>query len=614
MSISTAAEMPLKPVEGRAVWVDANSIPADDESMAVFVDSLAQANFNVLLSEVIRRGYTIYPSKLDEQDPKWKGYDPVASLVREAHKRGMEVHPWVWVFRQGYSQDNGPIFRAHPDWLAVNKWGETLSANGGLWVCPSIPAARDYLLSLFKELVSTYKVDGLHLDYVRFENQFPAPYCYNSTCRDKFKAEHGVDPLEIDSLSETQVTWHLWREDLVNTFVRQVNAEIRAINPDLKISAAVGSLPDSARESILQNWPHWVDNKWLDFVTPMAYTNSSDKFRKMLSAEKIAVGDRTIVMPGIGLHTHPTLELTLEQIGIARELSTNGATLFATAHLKPGLAQALASGPFPNKSEVPFRKPGERVKTLLESALEVFSSDPDRAASYLDDASSLLGYLVYLQTDVGYVQPSRPPIFIPETVLPMPTAEVVATASAPVIDGRLDDPVWASARSFGIIHTEMGNPAPVETEIRLAYDSTSLYIAYESKEPTMDRLKATVTKRDGPTFYDDSAEIFLDPWNKRHEYYQLAANTLGTQFDAKVNNAGVNLEWQSSAAKSEDGWTMEIAIPFSSLDVKRPAPGDIWAANFGRNRWVTREPQYLIWSVPYGSFHRPERFGSIVFK
>lgn len=579
-AIACDNSLPQKPIEGRAIWIDARSIPKDDKSMEALVESFAKANLNILMPEVVRRGYTLYPSKLDEQDPAWSGYDPLAALIREAHKRGMEVHPWVWVFRQGYTLNKGPILTAHPDWIAMNKWGETLSVNGGYWVCPCNPEARGYLSSLFKEIITDYDVDGLHLDYIRFENQFPAPYCYNDCCRSAFKEKYEVDPMDIDPLSEMQVNWHLWREGLINSFVRRIAKEVRAIKPNVKLSAAVGAMPDRARIDLLQDWPNWVANEWIDFVTPMSYTGSIDTFKDMVSAEKTAVNNRTILMPGLGLHTHADSGVTLEELQAAREMGTDGVAIFAAAYFNESLQKALIAGPFATKAEIPFR-----VKAPA-----------------------------YGKTNHGYIAPTRPPVFIPETILPIPNVDVTRTATSPVIDGLLDEPMWSQAAQIDIAHTNMGDPAPATTNIRLAYDDTNLYIGYTAQEPNMAALKETVTTRDGPVFYDDSAEFFLDPSSKRQKYSHFALNLLGTQYDSMIMDSSISFKWQSAMSKGEGRWTAEIAIPFESLGASTPRSGESWTANFGRNRWACGEPAYLIWSVTYGGFHRPERFGVITFK
>ena len=253
----------------RAIWVDAGAIPKSEDGIANLVRLYKKANINVLLPEVIARGYTAYPSKLLARDPRFAGaIDPMPILIREAHAAGMEVHPWVWVFRAGYTQDRGAILKAHPDWVELSKYGEDLSANGGFWISPSIPEARDFLIDLFKELVGKYDVDGIHLDYIRYEVQSPSPYGYCQYARDAFKKSCGIDPMDVDRLTSDQYSWDLYRERQINTFVQRVSTELRAIKPRLVISAAVGPNIKDARLNLLQNWANWVDNKWVDFLTP----------------------------------------------------------------------------------------------------------------------------------------------------------------------------------------------------------------------------------------------------------------------------------------------------------------------------------------------------------
>ena len=195
-------------------------------------------------------------------------------MIEEAHKLGMEVHPWVWVFRAGYTKDRGAILTAHPDWAELGKNGQELSPNGGLWISPSVPAARDFLACLFAELVSKYNVDGLHLDYIRYEIESPTPYGYCAASREAFKRQYSIDPMDIDRLTFSQIEWIKFRERQINTFVQKIAIQTRSIKPWVKLSAAVGSDPDSARLTLMQNWGNWAANKWVTFVTPMAYTNN----------------------------------------------------------------------------------------------------------------------------------------------------------------------------------------------------------------------------------------------------------------------------------------------------------------------------------------------------
>jgi hypothetical protein len=295
-------------------------------------------------------------------------------------------------------------------------------------------------------------------------------------------------------------------------------------------------------------------------------------------------------------------------------MGAEGVTLFASVYLKDELRNALVSGPFASKADIPFRKPSDRVKTLLDAARSTYKTDPAAASGYLKDASRLLDYIAYHRGDIAYVEPTRPPLLIPEHVLPIPTVTVPKITETVTIDGQLNEPIWSSASRISLSHTDMGSEAQAPTQVLFAYDDANLYVGFIAQEPALDRLKETVTKRDGPAFYDDSIELFLDPWGKRHEYFQLAANLSGALFDAKVNNASVNLDWKSATVKGINSWTTEVIIPFSSLGIETPKSAEKWYANFARNRWITGKPEYFIWSVPYGSFHRPERFGTLVFE
>ena len=605
------------PVELRAIWIDAGSIPKSEAGIRSLVRTYHKANLNVLLPEVVARGYTVYTSTLVERDPRFAGcIDPLEIIIDEAHALGMEVHPWVWVFRAGYTRDRGAILRAHPDWVELSKFGEDLSANGGLWISPCIPAARDFLADLYAELVRNYDVDGIHLDYIRYEVQSPTPYGYNERCRRQFERQYGIDPLEVDRLSFAQYEWNRFRERQINTFVQRIALQTRAIRPQALVSAAVGSDPKTARLNLMQNWVNWVENKWVDFVTPMAYTNRDARFAELVSRQKAAVGNKTILAPGIGLHTQKdNTAQTVRQIGIARKLMTDGQSLFATAYFGEDQERALVQGPYSSVASVPFRNMWQRSRMLCDLAVGCGRRGRQGLAHYFSTlVNDLAAYAAYRGTPSGYVPPTEPPLDIPEHVIPLPRVEIPRTASGITIDGNLDDAAWDSAAKVRLSYTNEGEPAPVGTTAMLTWDESNFYVAFECEEPHVDRIKADVENRDGPTFYDDSVEVFVDPTRSGRDYFHFSTNTLGAQFDQRVFNAGWNGEWQSAVNVDKRMWTAEIAIPFATLGVGAPASGSQWGLNLTRNRTTSGGVEYLTWAVPYGSFHSPDRFGTAVFE
>ena len=612
-------EWTSRPIEIRAVWMDKSGIPKTEQGIRKLIQSYAKSGINLVYPEVIFNGYSAYPSSYLTQKNMWNGLDVLGIIIDEAHKHGIEVHPCVWVFRVGNRNERGGILEKHPDWVALDKNGEALSENDGYWVCPSNPACRRILIGAIRELAVKYPVDGVHLDYIRFENQNPTPYCYNESCRRKFKEEHGIDPLDVQPFTEPVVTWHLWRENLVNTFVAQVREELLKVRPDIKLSVAVASDPDNARLDYLQDWRHWAVNEWVDFVAPMAYTGDYYNFLREVCKAKSTTGAWTLFAPGIGLHIQSEPKSMLDQVQVARTVPVSGISLFATSYLDEGRLKALAEGPFRKPAELPFRDPIKAAKLLALSAQNRLNNSDTigtitEASLELSVAQNILDTFCMRMDNVGYLEPMRPPITIPETVQPLPSANIPTTNTLPVIDGKLDDLVWSNAAEVKIELTDQGKEAVQPAEVYLAYDSEKLYIAFRCIESKLDALQTKAVEKDGLAFQDDSVEIFLGAEGETTNYAHLVVNAIGTQYDEEDYDVSWNPEWQDAAGKESDAWTVEAAIPFASLGMQSPTAGTMLRGNFCRNRVLGRkEQENLCWSATYGMYNTPIRFGKLIF-
>ena len=143
--------------------------------------------------------------------------------------------------------------------------------------------------------------------------------------------------------------------------------------------------------------------------------------------------------------------------------------------------------------------------------------------------------------------------------------------AAPVIDGKLDDPIWQKAALFGdFLETNPGdNVKPINpTEFMMGYDSKHLYLAFRVKQDK-DKVRATVSRRDN-IFNDDYIGVFLDTFNDRRQAYIFFFNPLGLQGDGTMTEGrgedySVDLVYESKGILTEDGFTIEAAIPFKSL-------------------------------------------------
>lgn len=156
-----------------------------------------------------------------------------------------------------------------------------------------------------------------------------------------------------------------------------------------------------------------------------------------------------------------------------------------------------------------------------------------------------------------------------------PTAKPVLkpfrTATPPVLDGRLDDPVWAQAPSVSGFETfipEFGKKQAEQTTAYMAYDDENLYFAFRCLDPHPELIKASLTRRDDIAS-SDFVCINLDTFNDQQSLYAFYVTPAGVQGDSRFasnkEDFSVDLVWDSAARLDADGYTVEIRIPLKSI-------------------------------------------------
>lgn len=143
--------------------------------------------------------------------------------------------------------------------------------------------------------------------------------------------------------------------------------------------------------------------------------------------------------------------------------------------------------------------------------------------------------------------------------------------AAPVIDGKLDDAIWQKAALFGdFLQTSPGdNVKPTHpTEFMMGYDAKHLYLAFRIIQDK-DKVRATVARRDN-IFNDDYVLVHLDTFNDQRQAYLLFFNPLGIQADGTYTEGrgedySLDIVMESKGILTDDGFTIEVAIPFKSL-------------------------------------------------
>jgi hypothetical protein len=176
-------------------------------------------------------------------------------------------------------------------------------------------------------------------------------------------------------------------------------------------------------------------------------------------------------------------------------------------------------------------------------------------------------------------------------------------AQAPVrIDGALDDEVWQRAAPIsGFVQSEPAEaqPATQQTEVRMAFDRDNLYIAAFCRDSEMGNLVITDIREDFEWGSQDTFQVVIDTFGDRNNGFIFSTNPEGARADEQITNEGreVNTSWDAvwnvRTRRLDDGWTVEMEIPFKSLRFNEGIE-QIWGINFSRR--IRRVNEVTYWS------------------
>ncbi|NOZ29604.1 MAG: hypothetical protein GXP39_16330 [Chloroflexi bacterium] len=202
-----------------------------------------------------------------------------------------------------------------------------------------------------------------------------------------------------------------------------------------------------------------------------------------------------------------------------------------------------------------------------------------------------------------------------------------------VIDGRLDEPAWATAEVAPLVRNLDGGPAQFGTEARLLWDDEHLYVAFVCEDPD---IWGTMLERDSPLWEEEVVEVFLDANHNGRLYFEFEVSPRNIQLDLMVvkrpgEPPQTFFEWDCQGWETavqidgtlndrsgrDRGWTVEMAIPLAEIYTAPhpPQPGDVWRLGLYRiERPQNTAPHLYAWSpTRAATYHIPERFGFLTF-
>ncbi|MDH4220275.1 MAG: carbohydrate binding family 9 domain-containing protein [Candidatus Aminicenantes bacterium] len=168
------------------------------------------------------------------------------------------------------------------------------------------------------------------------------------------------------------------------------------------------------------------------------------------------------------------------------------------------------------------------------------------------------------------------------------------TDTPPVIDGILDDPVWQKSpyeTGFKTYHPDYGKEMKEKTIVYYAYDRENIYFAFRCFDSEPDKIKASMTSRDNIRS-DDWICINLDPFNDQQFLHVFYCNPLGIQGDSTYEGGNedfsVDIVWYSAGQIDEEGYAIELKIPFKSLRFSHKNPVEMGIIF---ERWISRRSE-----------------------
>jgi hypothetical protein len=189
---------------------------------------------------------------------------------------------------------------------------------------------------------------------------------------------------------------------------------------------------------------------------------------------------------------------------------------------------------------------------------------------------------------------------------PAPSAPVAAAASATSavdLDGRLDEPAWATARPIGPltqVEPDEGVAPSEASEVRVLRDEQNLYFGIRCFDRTPSGIAATKMGRDGELEGDDHVMVVLDTFGDRRNGFFFAVNPRGARAEGQIANNSEHLNfdwdgiWDAAARVDGEGWSAELAIPLKTLRFKAGVAA--WGLNVQRN--IARLQETDRWAGP----------------
>jgi len=278
--------------EMRAAWVATvygidwpttlNNATAQKNEINSYLDNLKAQNFNAIFFQVrsmcdamYQSSYEPWSSYLTGTRGANPGYDPLQYVVEQCHARGIQCHAWVNPYR----------WSTNPDWNTpqdqqLKNSGMLLSYTSGSTTTtilnPGLPATRERIVNVIREIITNYDVDGIVFDDYFYPNGIPT--------------NNKAEDYNLWNDSNVDMTFADWRRNNVNMMVADVYNMIQQTKPEVRFGISPAGVAGTASTSAYQHgvtpcptgsdWQYngifsdplaWLEQGTIDYISPQLY-------------------------------------------------------------------------------------------------------------------------------------------------------------------------------------------------------------------------------------------------------------------------------------------------------------------------------------------------------
>lgn len=322
-----------KGTDFRAVWVthltgDIPSYTGVTQYQGVInkvFEVMEYYHMNVMVFHIRTHNNALYKSSLNPvagyySTVNFDNWDPIAWIIEECHKRGMEFHAWLNPYRCSttYSGTVADYAALQPVYNIASNPEYLLKTSNGILLNPGEPAVRQFLVDTCLEVMERYDVDAIH-----FDDYFYADGIDDAATKTKYNPENlsiadfrrqQVD-LFIQLLSETMRTFNLAHDTCVQLGIAPTGVYRNDSNTTVTYDEN-GTLI-SPYGSHTGAWEHygdylycdtkkWIDNEWIDYILPQSYwgfTHPVAGFEEVMSWWALVVKNKNVnLYSGMGIY------------------------------------------------------------------------------------------------------------------------------------------------------------------------------------------------------------------------------------------------------------------------------------------------------------------------